>query len=84
MAHIGGMDICARGLKAAAAMIEDGSLAGFVSERYAGWGGEEAAKMLSGGYALEDIEYYVRKADVNPVPKSGRQEYLENLVNRFV
>ncbi len=84
MAHIGGMDCCARGLKAAAAMIEEGSLPGFVSDRYAGWTSEEAGKMLSGGYSLAEIEEYVRAADVNPEPVSGRQEYLENVVNRFV
>ena len=84
MAHIGGMDCCARGLKAAAAMIEEGTLPEFVKERYAGWTGEEAKKMFEGGYSLEDIEGYVRGADVNPKPVSGRQEYLENVVNRFV
>jgi xylose isomerase len=31
------MDTCARGLKAAAAMLEDGGLTDFVEERYAGW-----------------------------------------------
>lgn len=82
--HIGGMDVCARGLKAAAAMIQEGSLDQFVTDRYAGWTSEEAQKMLAGGYDLSSIEDYVRAADVNPDPKSGRQEYLENLVNRFV
>ena len=36
-AHVGGMDMIARGLLAAAAMIEDGGLAAAVKERYAGW-----------------------------------------------
>ena len=84
MAHIGGMDCCARGLKAAVAMIEEGTLPGFVDERYQGWSGGEAQKMLSGGYTLSDIEGYVRESNVNPEPVSGRQEYLENVVNRFV
>lgn len=84
IAHIGGMDCCARGLKAAAAMIEDGALSSFVQDRYAGWEGEEAQKMLKGGYTLEDITGYVEAADVNPKAKSGRQEYLENVVNRYV
>lgn len=82
--HIGGMDICARGLKAAAAIIEDGTLDQFVDDRYEGWKGDEAQKMLTGGYDLSQIEAYVEQADVNPEPKSGRQEYLENVVNRFV
>ena len=84
MAHIGGMDCCARGLKAAAAMIQEGTLPGFVDDRYQGWSETEAQKMLSGGYSLSDIEGYVRRGDVNPEPVSGRQEYLENVVNRFV
>tara|TARA_R110002126_G_scaffold291808_1_gene459933 strand:- start:168695 stop:170005 length:1311 start_codon:yes stop_codon:yes gene_type:complete len=84
IAHVGGMDCCARGLKAAAAMIEDGVLPGFVEERYAGWQGEEARKMLSGQYGFDDIAKYVTDANVNPKPRSGRQEYLENVVNRYV
>ncbi len=84
MAHVGGMDCCARGLKAAAKIIEDGTLSGFVDERYAGWQNAEAQKMLSGGYSLEDIAEYVTAANVNPKPRSGRQEYLENIVNRRV
>lgn len=82
--HIGGMDICARGLKAAAAIIEDGTYDKIVAERYSNWNGEEAQKMLNGDYNLEDIASYVEQAGVNPEPKSGRQEYLENLINRFV
>lgn len=84
IAHVGGMDCCARGLKAAAAMIEDGVLPGFVEERYAGWQGEEARKMLSGQYGFDEIAKYVTDANVNPKPRSGRQEYLENVVNRYV
>jgi xylose isomerase len=84
LAHVGGMDACARGLKAAAAILEDGTLEALRSERYAGWNSDEAKKMLSGGYSLGDLETYVRKSSVNPEPRSGKQERLENLVNRFV
>ncbi|SDG23595.1 xylose isomerase [Pelagibacterium luteolum] len=82
--HIGGMDTCARGLKAAAAMIEDGTYDKFLTDRYAGWQGAEAQAMLKGERTLEDIAAWVEKDNINPQPKSGRQEYLENLVNRFV
>ena len=84
MAHIGGMDCCARGLRAAAAMVEDKALSSFVDERYAGWRGDDAQKMLRGGYALDEIAAYVEAADVNPRARSGRQEMLENIVNRYV
>ncbi|MEM5470161.1 xylose isomerase [Hoeflea sp. AS60] len=83
-AHIGGMDTCARALKAAAKMVEDGVLTSFVEERYAGWNGAEAKKMLDGSLSLSDITDYVTKSDINPQPRSGRQEYLENVVNRYV
>ena len=83
LAHVGGMDACARGLKAAAAMLEDGRLEAARAERYAGWSGDEAQKMLSGDYGLDEIADYVERAGGEPEPRSGRQERLENLVNRF-
>ncbi len=81
-AHVGGMDICARGLKAAAAMIEDGGLEAALEDRYAGWSTEAAQSMLSSG--LDEITARVLAEDINPQPRSGRQEILENYVNRFV
>ena len=84
MAHIGGMDICARGFKAAVAMVEDGTLDQFVTDRYAGWQGASAQDMLNGKLSLESIAEKVEAEDINPRPRSGRQEYLENIVNRFV
>src|SRR5690606_37248430 len=82
--HIGGMDVCARGLKAAAAIIEDGSYDAFLEERNAGWNGVEAQAMLKGERTLEDIAARVEAEGIDPQPKSGRQEFLENLINRFV
>jgi xylose isomerase len=83
-AHIGAMDICARGLKAAFAMLEDGGLAAALSDRYRGWSSEQAQKMLQGKYSLQQITDYVVQVKVNPGPRSGRQEILESYVNRFV
>lgn len=80
--HVGGMDICARGLKAAAAMIEDGGLDTAMSERYAGWEAPEAQAMLTSD--LTAIAQRVQDETINPEPRSGRQEQLENYVNRFV
>lgn len=81
-AHIGGMDICARGLKAAAAMLEDGGLGKALTDRYSGWNTSEAQNMLNSN--LEDITSRVLSDGVNPEPRSGRQEILENHVNTFV
>ncbi|MCW5708473.1 xylose isomerase [Shinella sp.] len=82
--HIGGMDCCARGVKAAARMIEDKALSGPLAERYAGWQTREAQKILSGGSSLDALEAYVLADGINPQPRSGRQEFLENVVNRYV
>ncbi|SER71739.1 D-xylose isomerase [Tranquillimonas rosea] len=82
LAHVGGMDVCARGLKAAAAMIEDGTLEAWRAERYAGWDTDSARQMLQSD--LASIDKRVRDEDLRPEPRSGRQERLENIVNRFV
>jgi xylose isomerase len=81
-AHVGGMDVCARGLKAAAAMIEDGTLQAMLDERYAGWDTPGAQAMLDSD--LDTIFEQVLSGAIAPEPRSGRQEILENIVNRFV
>jgi xylose isomerase len=83
-AHIGGMDVCARGLLASAAMLEDGSLARHVEQRYASWASDEGQAVLDGARSLADLAGRVERLGREPQPVSGRQEYLENLVNRFV
>jgi len=80
--HTGAMDICARGLKAAAAMLEDGGLETALKQRYADWQTQEAQNMLASDF--DQITARVLNEGINPEPKSGRQEVLENYVNRFV
>ena len=80
--HAGGMDICARGFKAATAMVEDGGLEKALEDRYAGWQSTEAQAMLNSD--LGSISDRVLSEGINPTPRSGRQEILENYVNRFV
>jgi xylose isomerase len=80
-AHIGGMDVCARALLAAARIMEDGGLQQALDARYAGWATPQGQNMLRGKASLADIASSVTG---EPQPRSGRQEYLENLVNRFV
>jgi len=81
-AHAGAMDVCARGFKAAAAMLEDGTIEAMRAERYAGWETPKAKAMLEGD--LASIAAQVVQDGINPQPRSGRQEILENIVNRFV
>ncbi|MGA9435509.1 MAG: xylose isomerase [Roseobacter sp.] len=82
LAHVGGMDACAAGLKAAAAMMEDGTLEALRNKRYAGWDSDASKAML--GSDLAAISERVLTEDINPQPASGRQERLENLVNKFL
>ncbi len=82
--HIGGMDVCARAFKAAAKMFEDKALISQVEDRYAGWNSAEAKAMLSGKRSLEEIAARVEADHLNPQPRSGKQELLENIVNRYV
>jgi len=82
--HIGGLDVLARSLKAAVALIEDGTYDKAVDARYAGWQGADAKAILGGKVSLADLAARVEKDNINPQPRSGQQEYLENLINRFV
>ena len=82
LAHVGGMDTCARALKAAAALLEDGALEAARDERYGGWTKPEAKALLTG--SLEEAAAVVTAKNLNPEPRSGRQERLENLWNRFI
>ena len=75
------MDTCARTLIAVEKMINDGSYENFLKQRYEQWTSE---KQLMTSMSLEDIHKNVIDKNINPQPKSGRQEYLENLINSFV
>ncbi len=83
-AHIGGADVLAHGLLIAAKMIEDGTLAKHVDERYAGWNAPVGRDILDGRLSLDALAKKVRAEEWKPARRSGRQEYLENLVNRYL
>lgn len=83
-AHIGGMDAFARGLKIAAAIRKDGRLAQFVKQRYSSWDSGIGAEIEAGKARLKDLEaYMLKQGDITP-NTSGRQEFLENLINEFI
>jgi xylose isomerase len=83
-AHMGGMDVCARALIIAGKMIEDGAHDRHVKERYAEWDSAEGKAILSGKVSLADLADKVEKSNSDPKPRSGRQEYLENLINSYL
>ena len=81
-AHVGGIDTLARGLLGAARLIEDGSLAARLDERYAGWDDGLGRQILDGAHDLASLAALVESRGLDPKPRSGRQELLENVVNR--
>ncbi len=83
-AHIGGMDTFAWGLKIAAKMRADGVLKEFVKDRYHSWDGGIGQKIEAGHAAFEDLERYMLEKGDTAANVSGRQEMLENIVNRYI
>ena len=79
--HIGGIDVIAHALIKADAIVADGRLDGFRAERYAGWQGPLGTEIRAG--SLESVADVAVARDLKPVRKSGRQEWCENMINRF-
>ena len=83
-AHIAGMDTFARGLKIAAAIRKDDRLGGFVRQRYNSWDSGIGEKIEKGKVGLQELETYALKMGEVTTNQSGRQEFLENLINEFI
>ena len=83
-AHIGGADTLAQSLLVAANLIEDGELESARDARYANWSGDLGSAILDGTETLASLEAKVAAGDIDPQPVSGKQEALENLVNRTI
>ena len=82
-AHIGGMDAFARGLLTAQKIIDDGLLKQFIDQRYASYDTALGQRILSGKADFDELEAWVLE-NGEPCPVSGRQEYLENLINTYL
>ncbi len=83
-AHIGGMDAFARGLKIAAAIRRDGRLAEYIKQRYASWDSGIGRDIEKGKVGFKELEAYMLKKGEATACESGRQEFLENLINEFI
>ena len=85
LSYIAGMDTFALGLKAAAKIIEDGRLDKFVDDRYASWTTGIGADIIAGKADMESLEKYAaEKGEVTDSLSSGRQEYLESVLNQIM
>ncbi|HEY2405969.1 MAG TPA: xylose isomerase [Polyangiaceae bacterium] len=83
-AHVGGMDTLARALLVAEKMVQDGKLSEVIDQRYAGWKQDLGERILGGKLNLEQLSDLVLEKNLDPKPRSGRQEALENLVNKYL
>ena len=82
-AHIGGMDIFSRALLTADNILNDSGYLEFIEDRYASFDSGKGAAFEGDRLKLEDLEQVARQQE-QPEPKSGKQEYLENLINRYI
>jgi xylose isomerase len=82
-AHIGGMDAYALAFKTARRILADGVFEDFKRERYSGFDQGIGAEIESGSSSLAKLEQFALDAG-EPESRSGRQEYLENLLNRYL
>ena len=83
-AHIGGMDAYALAFKIARRIIADGQLSGFVADRYASYDsgfGRDIERRKTG---FRQLDALVQKKLGEPKPRSAKQEYLENLLARYL
>jgi xylose isomerase len=83
-AHIGGMDVLARALLTADRMLEDGRLQAAIDARYKGWTEGLGKEILDRKLSRDQLSDRVIKQQIEPKPRSGQQELLENLVNQYV
>src|SRR5687768_9039189 len=82
-AHIGGMDVFARALLTAEKILQQSDYRKIRNERYASFDNGNGKDFESGKLSLEDLRNYAVEHG-EPQLKSGKQEYMENIINRFI
>tara|TARA_Y100000591_G_scaffold180885_1_gene156330 strand:- start:753 stop:1109 length:357 start_codon:yes stop_codon:yes gene_type:complete len=83
-AHIGGMDVCAKTLIAVEKLINDNIIPKFIEDRYSDWDNELGKLIHNKETSLETIHQNVLDKNIEPETRSGRQEYLENIINKYL
>lgn len=83
-AHIGGMDAYALAFKIARRILADGKLAGFVAARYASYDAGYGRAIERRRTNFRELNRLVLTQLGEPKPRSGKQEYLENLVMQYL
>ena len=81
LAYIAGMDAFALGLRMADKLIREGIVDRFVAERYASYQSGIGKKIVDGTVTMAELEQYALSMGDVTTNQSGKQEYLENLLN---
>lgn len=82
-AHIGGMDVFARALITADAILQGSEYKKIRAERYASYDAGKGKDFEQGKLSLEDLRSIAIAAG-EPATISGKQEFIENLINRYI
>jgi xylose isomerase len=82
--HIGGIDTLAQALLVAADLHEDATLSSVRDQRYAAWDGEFGRAITDRQATLASLADHVLDEGLDPAPRSGQQELLENRVNQAI
>jgi xylose isomerase len=83
-AHVGAIDVTARALLVVEQMLKDGKLAQAVQARYEGWTSPLGKEILAGNATFDSLSKHVLERNQDVAPVSGKQEALENLINRYL
>ena len=83
-AHIGGMDIAARALLAVEKMINNKEFSDYIQNRYKDWNTELGNFIHEKNTSLESVAARVINDNLDPQPRSGSQELLENMINKYL
>ncbi len=81
--HVVGMDTFAKGLKAAAKMIDDGRIDRFIAERYNSYNTGIGKDIVDRKVGFKELEKHALEHN-DIVNTSGRQEMLENILNSYI
>lgn len=82
-AHIGGMDVFARALVIADNILQNSDYKKIRADRYASFDSGKGKDFEAGNLSLEDLRQFAID-NGEPAVISGKQEYLENLINRYI
>ncbi|AEV97345.1 xylose isomerase [Niastella koreensis] len=83
MAHIGGMDTFARALVIADKVMQKSPYLKFRKDRYASFDSGKGKEFETGALKLEDLREFAL-SNGEPKQTSGKQEWLENIINQYI